>query len=274
MTGSISVLPPCIRVIKNAVWMSQRASARSQRSIHSTIAFQVILSASSSFFKEVLRQQAWLHSHPRPFIYLRGVSYNDLLSILDFVYNGEVNVAQNDLNSFLAVAAELQIKGLTDKDQLLSESTLDQTPSSKARSTPGRVKDSNGPPPKKRRRRARTAKTDLNSDNDVQAVSVEVDPNIDDDEHPDGDGFDKSFGNDESLEMEGDANEDEFASATPADGAKAVFPESSVLQYLEHVVLPGSQRKYHCTLCGMMSPFKWVAVNIVSRPTCVATFTS
>ena len=51
--------------------------------------------------------------HPNPYIYLRGVSYYDLSAILDFVYHGEVSVAQEDLNSFLAVAEELKIKGLT-----------------------------------------------------------------------------------------------------------------------------------------------------------------
>ena len=36
--------------------------------------------------------------------------------MLDFIYHEEVNVAQNDLNSFLAVAEELQIKGLTQRE--------------------------------------------------------------------------------------------------------------------------------------------------------------
>ena len=35
--------------------------------------------------------------------------------MLDFVYRGEVTVAQEDLGSFLAVGADLRIKGLTEK---------------------------------------------------------------------------------------------------------------------------------------------------------------
>ena len=33
-------------------------------------------------------------------------------SVLNFMYHGEVNVAQDDLNSFLAVAEELRVKGM------------------------------------------------------------------------------------------------------------------------------------------------------------------
>lgn len=79
-------------------------------------AHKVILSACSTFFKAMLRQQCSQSNHPNPLIFLRGVSFNDLASVLDFMYHGEVNVAQEDLNSFLAVAEELQIKGLTNKE--------------------------------------------------------------------------------------------------------------------------------------------------------------
>ena len=37
----------------------------------------------------------------------------DFQAILEFMYNGEVNVSQEDLNSFLAVAEDLKVKGLT-----------------------------------------------------------------------------------------------------------------------------------------------------------------
>ena len=49
--------------------------------------------------------------HQHPLLYLKGVKYADLESVLNFMYHGEVNVAQDDLNSFLAVAEELKVKG-------------------------------------------------------------------------------------------------------------------------------------------------------------------
>ena len=37
---------------------------------------------------------------------------NNILAILDFLYRGEANVFQDDLDSFLALAEKLQLKGL------------------------------------------------------------------------------------------------------------------------------------------------------------------
>ena len=52
-------------------------------------------------------------AHPNPLIYLRGISAQDLTYLLDFIYYGEVNVAQDELDKFLEVAESLKIKGLT-----------------------------------------------------------------------------------------------------------------------------------------------------------------
>ena len=72
-------------------------------------AHKVILSASSPLFRSVLRRN--IHSHP--LIYMRRVNPKNLTSIVDFIYHGEVNVDKEDLDYFMALAAELELKGLT-----------------------------------------------------------------------------------------------------------------------------------------------------------------
>jgi len=72
-------------------------------------AHKVILSACSPFFRNILRR----NPHQHPLLYIKGVKYKELLSVLNFMYMGEVNVAQDELNSFLSVAEELRVKGLT-----------------------------------------------------------------------------------------------------------------------------------------------------------------
>ena len=72
-------------------------------------AHRVILSSCSSFFKSIL--QANKHQHP--WFYLKGIKHEELSSLLDFIYNGEVNISQAALNNFLKVAEDLSVKGLT-----------------------------------------------------------------------------------------------------------------------------------------------------------------
>ena len=66
---------------------------------------QVILSACSPFFRGVLKR----NPHNPPLLYLRGIKYESILAVLNFMYNGEVNIAQAELSSFLAVAEDLQV---------------------------------------------------------------------------------------------------------------------------------------------------------------------
>jgi len=72
-------------------------------------AHKVIISACSPFFRNILQR----NPHQHPLVYLKGVKYAELQSVLNFMYHGEANIAQDDLNSFLAVAEELKVKGLT-----------------------------------------------------------------------------------------------------------------------------------------------------------------
>ena len=69
---------------------------------------KVILAASSPFFKRVLKKNP--HSHP--LIYLKSIKFSDVEAVLEFIYHGEVNVEEANLNTFLGVAEELEVKGL------------------------------------------------------------------------------------------------------------------------------------------------------------------
>ena len=45
-------------------------------------------------------------------IYMRGCKAKDLVAIVDFIYHGEANIYQEDLDGFLVLAKELQLNGL------------------------------------------------------------------------------------------------------------------------------------------------------------------
>lgn len=78
---------------------------------HQIQAHKIILSAGSDFFSKILFQM----KNQTPVIYLKGVDRIVLENILDFLYNGEANVAQDALDKFLDAALGLQVKGLQSK---------------------------------------------------------------------------------------------------------------------------------------------------------------
>ena len=71
-------------------------------------AHKAILASSSPFFKELLMK----NKHPHPLAYMRALRSEDLVAMVDFLYFGEANVFQENLDSFLALADELQLKSL------------------------------------------------------------------------------------------------------------------------------------------------------------------
>ena len=71
-------------------------------------AHKAVLVASSPFFLSILKR----NKHPHPLIYMRGVAPENLKAMVDFFYHGKASVYQENLESFLALAEELQLKGL------------------------------------------------------------------------------------------------------------------------------------------------------------------
>ena len=86
---------------------------------------KVILATSSPFFQNLLKK----NNHAHPLIYMRGLKSEDLEAIIDFLYCGETDVYQENLDSFLAIAEELQLKGLmgkTNEDEVEQQETAKQ----------------------------------------------------------------------------------------------------------------------------------------------------
>ena len=97
-----------------------------------------MLSACSDWFKTVFRALPAVTQHP--VIVLWEATARDMALLLDFMYNGEVNVKQENLNSFLALAEKLSVRGLTqgqgggggsdkDRDKERHKETVRQTSS-------------------------------------------------------------------------------------------------------------------------------------------------
>ena len=72
-------------------------------------AHKVIISASSPVFRNIIK----INKHSHPLIYMRGVKAKNLSYIVNFMYYGEVNVYEDELEDFLTLAEELKLKGLT-----------------------------------------------------------------------------------------------------------------------------------------------------------------
>ena len=75
-------------------------------------AHKKILSACSPLFCKILSRQKTWKNQENTFLYLKGIHLKEVKAVITFMYKGEVNVAQDSLSDFLAVAEELAIKGL------------------------------------------------------------------------------------------------------------------------------------------------------------------
>ena len=72
-------------------------------------AHKVVLASTSPFFMDLLKR----NRHPNPLIYMRGIKSDVLMAMVEFFYKGEANVFQENLDTFLALADEMRLKGLS-----------------------------------------------------------------------------------------------------------------------------------------------------------------
>ena len=83
-------------------------------------AHKLVLSSSSEYLKMVFsNNKKYFQSHA--LICLEGLNQSDLNNVLDYVYHGELQIYQHDLDRFLKIAKRLELEGLigteTEKDE-------------------------------------------------------------------------------------------------------------------------------------------------------------
>lgn len=94
-------------------------------------------------------------------VFLKDVSHSALRDLLQFMYQGEVNVKQEELASFISTAEQLQVKGLTGNQNEES-------------STPSKPKPTSRPGPRSSQQRQSSVMTKLETDLDSKPSSTPV----------------------------------------------------------------------------------------------------
>jgi len=234
-------------------------------------AHKVILSACSPFFRNILRR----NSHQHPLLYLKGVKYSDLQSVLNFMYHGEVNIAQEELNSFLAVAEDLSVKGLTQSHPGNSKppQPVSKPPAARSRDPDPLPKSHNYPPKPVRQQTQETAYDDIQEVVPVKSEPKEPINNIPTQQSVYG-------GN---QEVAGDATVDQSVTAYHDDAATG-YEEYEDYQYGDQDTSVQSQQqgqdrsilleyivklqddlgfKFKCSMCNMTNKLKTNVMNHV-----------
>ena len=84
---------------------------------------KVVLSMCSQLFRDIIIQ----NPHPHPLIYLADCDLEDLKSLLQFIYRGEVLLEQGKLEKFMGTAKRFKVKGLGEKgcDREIKSANID-----------------------------------------------------------------------------------------------------------------------------------------------------
>merc|ERR1712179_626686 len=87
-------------------------------------AHKVILSAGSNFFDDIFMKS----NHSNMLVYLKGISSDKLEPVINFIYNGEAFITQEQLQIFIETGKELLVKGLegelTEKAENTAENSI------------------------------------------------------------------------------------------------------------------------------------------------------
>ncbi|MCL4125106.1 UNVERIFIED_CONTAM: hypothetical protein GTU68_003009 [Idotea baltica] len=116
---------------------------------------RIVLSTCSDYFEEIFERMQCQH----PYIVFKDIGPADMEMLLNYMYEGEVNVVQERLPNLIKAAEALRIKGLAVSDEMYSgkEST------GKKRSNPSK----DNPEPKKRSEERRFRRNSSSGNEDI-----------------------------------------------------------------------------------------------------------
>ena len=73
-----------------------------------------VLSACSPVFKDILKKE----KNSNQIMYLRGVQFSEMESIMQFIYLGEATFYEERMDEFIAVTKSLEIKELSNAETM------------------------------------------------------------------------------------------------------------------------------------------------------------
>ena len=72
-------------------------------------AHKIVLSASSEYFKKILQNNKGSN---HPILCLQGLYHSDINNIMDFIYNGQLELPQDEVKRYLHIAQRLKLFGI------------------------------------------------------------------------------------------------------------------------------------------------------------------
>ena len=82
-------------------------------------AHKLVLSASSEYFRDIFRKSNMPQSEM--LLCLEGLNSQELNNVLEYMYNGEIKIFQDDLKRFMEIAERLKLEGLTGANEVNEE---------------------------------------------------------------------------------------------------------------------------------------------------------
>lgn len=76
-------------------------------------AHRIVLSACSPYFSKIFQE---IEVAQPPIIILKGISYDEMHQLLEFMYKGSINILEQDLPSLIQAGSYLEIKGMDTKN--------------------------------------------------------------------------------------------------------------------------------------------------------------